>query len=130
MRIEIAKMSDLPVGHRQRIRELSLGPIAWGAWSWTFQDGSCWAAVGFDGDEVIGWSACTFEVDMLPVVGAFVAPSWRGRGTGSVLVTTLLRYLGGRRMIAPGAEIFNSTWRFPAYDGLIESCGFKSRRWE
>jgi len=38
----VARMRDLPVGLRARMRELSLGPIKWGAWSWTFHDGSCW----------------------------------------------------------------------------------------
>lgn len=130
MRIELARMRDLPVGHRQAIRELSLGPtVAWGSWSWTFQDGSCWAACALQDDAIVGWAALTLEVDMLPVLGAYVAESHRKQGIGSMLVTTLLRYLLGKGVLTPGVEIFNSTWRFESYAHLLQSCGLRSRKW-
>ena len=129
MKLHIDKMGCLPVGHRQRIRELSLGPVAWGAWSWTFQDGSCWACLAFDGEDLAGWSAVTLEIDMLPVVGVYVAESYRRQGLGSLLLTTLLRYLLGCKVLSPGVEIFNSSWRWSAYDELIQSCGLRSRKW-
>lgn len=123
-------MANLAVGHRQRIRDLSLGPVPWGAWSWTFQDGSCWAALGFEGGEMVGWAALTMEVDTLPVIGAFVAEPARGRGIGTTLVTTLLSRLVGLRVLERGAQVFNSTWRFPAYDAIIAGCGLHSVPWQ
>jgi GNAT superfamily N-acetyltransferase len=127
--ITVSAMRDVPVGLRSRMRELSLGPIAWGAWSWTFHDGSCWAALAFDRDALVGWAALTEETDVLPVVGVYVAETHRGRGLAATLMTTLLRSLLGARVLAPGAQVYNSSWRWSKYAKIIESCGLRSLAW-
>lgn len=132
--ITVARMRDLPVGIRSRMRELSLGPVKWGAWSWTFHDGSCWAALAFDGPEstvgaLVGWAALTMEVDLLPVVGVYVAESQRGRGVALTLVSSLLNALLAEGVLEPGAKLFNSSWRWSKYAKVIEACGMRSLRW-
>jgi hypothetical protein len=127
-------MSEVPVGIRARMRELSLGPIAWGAWSWTFHDGSCWAAIAYDGSEqtietVVGWAALTMEVDLLPVVGVYVSEKQRGRGFALTLVSSLLNALIADEVLAPGAQVYNSSWRWPKYAAVIEGCGLRSIKW-
>lgn len=133
--ITVAPMRDIPVGLRARMRTLSLGPIAWGFWSWTFQDGSCWAALMFDGDAtredaLIGWAALTEEMDMLPVVGVFVAEEHRRRGHANALMTTLLQRLVAEGVLGQGDAVFNSSWRWSKYDKVIESCGLRSLAWK
>lgn len=68
MRVVTAPMREHPVGWRQRMRELSLGPVGWGIWSWTFGDGSTYAAVAVDKGQLFGWAGLTCEVDLAPVV--------------------------------------------------------------
>lgn len=132
--ISVSRMRDVPVGLRARMRELSLGPIKWGAWSWTFHDGSCWAALAFDGDgtshdALVGWCALTMEVDVLPVIGVYVAESQRGRGVALTLVSSLLNALLADDVLQPGAKVFNSSWRWSKYAKVIESCGLRSLKW-
>lgn len=133
--ISVSRMAALPVGLRAKMRQLSLGPIAWGAWSWTFHDGSCWAALGFLGgetaeDQLVGWAALTLETDVLPVVGVYVDPAHRGIGLASQLVTTLLQSLINSDVVSRGDAVFNSTWRWPKYDNIVEACGLRSVPWK
>lgn len=132
--ITVARMRDLPVGLRARMRELSLGPIRWGAWSWTFHDGSCWAALAFDGSEstvesLVGWCALTMEVDVLPVIGVYVDEAQRGRGFALTLVSSLLNALIAEHVLEIGGKIFNSSWRWSKYAATIEACGLRSLKW-
>ncbi len=132
--ITVSRMRDIPVGLRARMRELSLGPIAWGFWSWTFHDGSCWAALAFDGDEtreasLVGWAALTEETDVLPVVGVYVDESHRGRGLATTLMSSLLQALIAEGVLVRGARVFNSSWRWAKYAKVIESCGLRSLAW-
>ncbi len=133
--ITVSRMRDLPVGLRARMRTLSLGPIAWGFWSWTFHDGSCWAALAFEGGEtseanLVGWAALTEETDVLPVVGVFVDEAHRGKGLASALMTTLLQGLVSSHVLEKGAAVFNSSWRWSRYDSVIEACGLRSLAWK
>jgi GNAT superfamily N-acetyltransferase len=132
--ITVSRMRDIPVGLRARMRELSLGPIKWGAWSWTFHDGSCWAALAFDGDvtdhaSLVGWAALTMEVDVLPVVGVYVHEAQRGRGVALTLVSSLLNALIAEKVLEPGGKLFNSSWRWSKYAKVIEGCGLRSLKW-
>lgn len=132
--VVVSRMRDVPVGIRSRMRELSLGPIKWGAWSWTFHDGSCWAAIAYDGseltlDSVVGWAALTMEVDLLPVVGVYVEEKQRGRGFALTLVSSLLNALLADGVLSPGATVYNSSWRWSKYAKIIEGCGLRSVKW-
>lgn len=132
--ITFSRTHKLPVGLRARMRELSLGPVPWGSWSWTFQDGSCWAALCFTGgetdeDTLIGWAMLTMEVDILPVVGVFVHESCRGQGIGKLLVSSLLQSLIAAGKLQPGDTVYNSSMRWPVYEKVIESCGLRSALW-
>lgn len=131
--VVIGRMAEIPVGWRQRIRELSLGPVAWGSWSWTFQNGDCWVACAFEGVEtnpeaMVGWAAVTKEVDLLPVIGAYVDEGHRGRGLATMLATALLRWLVPVHL-SPGAEVYATTHRWPGWQEVIESCGLQCRQW-
>jgi hypothetical protein len=134
--ITVSRMAELPVGLRHKMRQLSLGPyVPWGAWSWTFHDGSCWAALCFSGgetteDALIGWAALTQEQDVLPVIGVYVDNPHRGYGHATALVVTLLQALLASGELYPGAEVANSAWRFPKYDEIIRGCGLKPVVWK
>jgi GNAT superfamily N-acetyltransferase len=122
-------MADVAPEVRARLRELSLGPVAWGAWSWTFHDGSCWAAVGYRDQRVVGWAAMTREVDARPAVGCFVAESERGRRLGTSLVDLLLKELLERGVLKTGDELFASTWRWDRWPALLERRGLACVPW-
>ncbi len=128
-----SRMRDLPVGLRVGIRALSLGPIAWGGWAWTFHDGSCWAALAFDGhvssETMLGWCVLTMETDTLPVIGAYVHEDARGQGLGESMATALLQYLLAHRELYPGAAIFAATQRWPKWTQVIERCGLRCLTW-
>lgn len=116
------------------MRQLSLGPIAWGFWSWTFQDGSCWAARCHEGGEtteesMIGWAALTMEMDMLPVVGVYVAAEHRKQGVGGQLVTTLLQSLLSSGDLVKGDAIFAANYMWERYPSIIEACGIRCLKW-
>ena len=127
-------MSNVPVGFKPRLRELTIGPVAWGLWSLTFHDGSTWAALAFDGEaaaeNIIGWSALTYEYDALPMVGVYVNPDTRQRGLGSLLLTTLLRSLVASEDLKYGATVVAATERWSRYFDLVESCGLVCQTWE
>lgn len=127
--IQVGRMSELPVGWRQRIRELSYGPdLAWGAWSWTFNDGSCWAACGFVDSEMVGWAALTKEVDVRPVAGVFIADQWRGRGYARVLAGTLLNSLVPTHLDRNDV-VYASVSLWPKWPQVIEACGLRFEEW-
>lgn len=132
--ITVTKMSDVPVGYKPRLRELTIGPVAWGLWSLTFHDGSTWAVMAFDdepaAESLIGWGALTYEYDELPMVGVYVGPDTRQRGVGSLLLTTLLRSLIASGDLEYGATVVASTARWPRYFELAESCGVNCVLWE
>lgn len=127
----IGKIHELPVGWRTRLRELTLGPVAWGIWSWTFHDGSTWAAVLIEDDEPQAWAALTLQTDVLPVVGCYVPEARRGRGEGVELVRALLTHLVEHdRVLSRGSAVFASTWRWPKYVELLESVGLRCLEWK
>lgn len=123
-------MRELPVGYKVQMRELSLGPVAWGMWSWTFHDGSTRAAVAIDGSgQVIAWSALSTEVDKLPVVGVFVPEEYRRAGLARRLVQTVLLEGIAANLLEPGAAVFASVWRWSKYPEVIASCGLVCTPW-
>jgi hypothetical protein len=131
----VAPMRDIPVGLKPRLRELSLGPWEfWGFWGWTHHDGSTWAALGFDGDttkpeRLIGWAALTMQVDVIPVVGCYVAEGARRGGRGELLLVTLLRTLTRQGVLTPGVTIAAATQRWAQYPEIIQSCGLRCVTW-
>lgn len=128
--VAFGKMKEMPVGWRQRIRELSLGPrVEWGSWSWTFQDGSCWVACAFVGPQMVAWAALTKEVDWLPVVAVYVHPDHRGRGLARLCATTLVQSLIGREL-DPGESVYCSLDRWPKWEGLLEASGLVCVEWD
>jgi len=133
--ITIAPMHELPVGYKARLRELSLGGYEpWGFWSWTFHDGSTWAAIAFEdrkrtAENIIGWAAVTEQIDMLPVVGCYVEKDRRGSGVAEDLIVLLLRNLIRRKVLESGGSVYASTWRWPKYTEIIESAGLHCLDW-
>lgn len=132
---DVYKMSSLSPKLRSRMRALSLGPIAWGFWTWTFHQGDCWAVMVFDGDEelpekMIGWAAITREMDHLPVIGCYILEQHRKLGVGRAAVVKLLKNLVDTHVLAKGDPIFNSSHRWPKYKEIIESCGLRALHWE
>ena len=127
-------MADVPVGLKPRLRELTIGPVAWGLWSLTHHDGSTWGVLAFDGVEspenLIGWGALTYEYDSLPMIGAYVDPETRQRGVGSLLFTTLVRSLLASGDLEFGATVVAATARWPKYTELGEQCGIEVVLWE
>lgn len=135
MLLSVTRMSEVPIGIRQRLRdEYTIGPRVDGLWSLTFHDGSTWAIVAYDGevhqDKILGWAALTQQIDIRPMIGAFVPESYRGQGLASLLVTTLLRYLLGERVLSPGDEIVATVSRWRKYYELCESVGLVCLEWE
>jgi len=134
VQILIERMSSIPVGYKPRLRELTIGPVAWGLWSLTYHDGSTYAALALDGgdkpEHIVGWAACTLEYDEHPMIGAYVLEAHRGKGIAASLVTSLLRDLRGRGVLSPGDVVVASTWRWPLYGALIASCGLTPQTWE
>ena len=128
--IRTGRMREVPVGWRMAIRDLSLGPVAWGAWSWTFHDGSCWAALGFTPDErLIGWALLTCETDLLPVVAAYVHPTHRGHGLATELLTVLLRGLIQAGDLHEGDRVFASLHRWKKYETVLGDLGLEAVQW-
>lgn len=131
--ITVARMSEVPVGFKPRMRELTIGPVAWGLWSLTHHDGSTWAAIAFDGEasaeSMIGWGAVTWEYDSLPMIGVYVGPDTRQRGVGSLLCTTLLRSLLASGDLELGATLVAAVGRWDKYYELAESCGVECIEW-
>jgi len=130
-----SRMADVPVGLKPRMRELTLGAYEpWGFWGWTFHDGSTWAALGFDGDttradRLVGWAGLTQQIDVLPVVGVYVAEQHRSGRRAELLVTSLLRYLVAGKILHPGSAIAAATQRWSRYREVVESCGLKCETW-
>jgi len=123
-------MRELPVGYKTRMRELTLGPIAWGMWSWTFHDGSTRAAVLVGPDrDIQAWASLTPEVDLLPVIGVYVPEELRGAGLAAQLVRTLLLDCLATKVLSPGDAIYAATQRWSAYPAVIASCGLVCRPW-
>lgn len=127
-------MAEVPIGIRHELRErFTIGPRIDGLWSLTFHDGSTWAIIAYDGEigpnKILGWAALTQQLDLHPMIGAFVPESGRGRGLASLLVTTLLRYLLGEKVLAPGDTIFATTSRWAKYFELCESVGLVCEEW-
>lgn len=130
--IRTYRMADVPVGWRVRMRELSLGPLpdGWGSWSWTFHNGSCWAALGFVNDnELVAWAGLTEEVDTLPVVAVFVEELHRGSGLAAELLTSLLRGLLVAGDISVGDRIYASTGRWGRYEIVMDELGLECVTW-
>ena len=134
--ITVAPMRDVRVGYRSYIREvLSLGPIEWGAYSWTFNTGETWAALVFDGDEpkldsFIAWAILTKEIDDKAVVGAYTHPDWRGYGYAAAGVRALLFELRDLKVLAPGETVKAKLDWFPRYKSLAQQCGIKVIQWD
>jgi GNAT superfamily N-acetyltransferase len=128
--ILISKMGDLPVGYRARLRELTIGPVAWGLWSLTHHDGSTWTALALEDGEITGWAALTYEWDGQPVIGAYVSEEHRGRGVATLVITSLLHSLMGAGVISRGDTVAASTWRWPRYHDVLEACGLACEPWE
>lgn len=132
--IKISAMRDLPVGMRARLRELTIGPVAWGLWSLTHHDGSTWVAIGFAGDSqdpknALGWACVTAEYDVLPMLGIYVSEAYRRRGIGAQLGGALLSSLLQSGHINAGSEVYVSLWRWPNYEKLLESLGLRCVEW-
>ena len=132
--ILLSPMGDLRPGLKHRFRELTYGPIAWGAWSWSFQDGSCWVALYFDGanqtaETMVAWAAVTAEVDTRPVIGCYVAETHRKKGIAELVISTLLRHLIASGKIEPEETLFAKADWFPKYPELLESLGLVYAEW-
>lgn len=131
----VAAMSRIPVGLRPRMRELSEGPeLAWGFWGWTHHDGSTWAAVGFDGatvapEAMVGWAGLTMQVDVIPVVGVYVDPGFRGDRRGETLLAALLRHAVCSGILHPGSEVAAATGRWSRYPEILANHGLRCRTW-
>ena len=125
-------MGDLPVGWRARLRdEFTIGPVGWGLWSCTHMDGSTWALVATrDGGQIIGWACVSKEYDLNPMIGVYVAETERGRGTGRMLVQSILVQLLHTGALQPGDAILAATWRWPDYEEVIKGCGLICHPWE
>lgn len=130
--IEVARVGDLPQTVLRRLRALSLGPDQeWGSWSWFFSTGRVWAAVAVKpGEGVVGWCALNFELDVLPVIGVFVDPDHRSGNLAHELVERLLEVLGALGELDDVRGFFASTERFPEYDELMTSHGFRCLTWQ
>ena len=126
-------MGKLPIGYRQKFRELTYGPIDWGAWSWSFQDGSCWVALYFDGaqtqENFVAWSAVTAEVDECPIVGCWVEEEYRGRGLAAFLISTLLHDLVQTGRLTEGETVYAKASWLRKYPELIEAAGLEFEEW-
>lgn len=122
-------MCDLTEDMREGIRKNSLGPIAYGSWSWTWSKGATYAAVAMDGDDMIGWAIVTEDVDSLPVIGLFVVQAYRRTGLSELIVSTLLNWLTPA-ILPPGSQIFASLGRWPKYTKVIRKAGHEAVLWE
>lgn len=127
-------MTDVPDEWRPRMRELSLGPYDGTMYRWTFQNGSCWALVLFEGyslhpRNIVGWACLTMEDEPYPVVGVYVDPEMRGNGYAGQLVASLLE-LARAYILEAGGEVAAVSSRFKRYPELIEGAGYEFREWE
>lgn len=123
--ILISRMADLDPKERARIRTLSLGPVPWGAWSWTFHNGSCWAALAYADGVMIAWAILTREADEVPVIGAYVHPDHRRTGLGEQVVDALLAELRRSGDLNMGDVVFASTWRWSKWSPILERHGLR-----
>lgn len=128
--IAVGRMGEMPVGWRQQFRKLSLGPrIEWGAWSWSFQDGSCWVAFAFVGTQPVAWAAITKEVDYLPVAAVYVHPAHRGQGLARLCATALVQSLLGTEL-SPGDKVYCASERWSKWGELMEASGLVCVEWD
>lgn len=123
--IRFARMVDLDPRERARMRTLSLGPVPWGAWSWTFHNGSCWATVATLDGEMIAWAIVTREADEVPLIGVYVHPDHRRAGLGERVVDALLAELCRAGELSLGDVVFASTWRWGKWVELLERHGLR-----
>lgn len=135
--VSIGMMRDFAVGIRQALRDnLTLGPaVPLGMWQWTLMDGSTWAAVLHDGDDVtgdniIGWAGFSQELDLRSVIGVYIAPTYRGRGYATTLVRALLSQLLGRDVLATGEQVYATTSRWPQYEEILDELGLECVEWQ
>lgn len=127
----VRRMQDFPVGTRKAMRELSLGPeVDRGVWSWTFHDGSTYAAVAMLGKQLISWAAYTEEEDYLPVIGTYTDPYYRGHGLSTTTLTLLLHWCEAQEVVAHGDKIYASTWRWPKYVDICGRLGLRCKPWD
>ncbi len=127
-------MAKIPVGLRQKLREFTIGPVAWGLWSLTFHDGSTWAALAFDGEmlpeNLMGWACITQEYDVHPMIGAYVSESHRRKGIASTVISALTWSLLGDGVLSPGDTVVATLSRWPRYVELLDGCGLVCVEWE
>lgn len=132
--LKFYKMSEVPVGIKPRLRELTIGPVAWGTWSLTFHDGSTWCLIAFDDKETpenaIGWAALTFQYDVLPMVGVFVDEPQRGKGLAGLILSSMLQNAIADEILNRGDTVVASTWRWSNYEEVCESAGLKCQTWD
>ncbi len=134
--ININSMDGIPESWKERIRELSYGPLAsgWSSWSWTFHDGSCWVACLFNGPEqlphqMIAWAIVTKEIDHAPVIGAWVESDHRGMGFAVMVVSSLLRSMMAAGTLEENQEIFAATGLWSKYFQVMTDCGLRCVEW-
>ena len=132
--LRFSAMKNVQPGLNHRMRELTIGPVAWGLWSLTCHDGSTWAMMAFDGpqtpENMVGWACVTEEYDLLPMVGVYVQESHEGKGLASMLVTSLFQQLIQEEVLHVGSTVVASTGRWSKYFQLAERCGLRCRTWE
>lgn len=120
------RMSEFTPRERATMRSLSLGPVPWGAWNWTFHNGSCWATIAAEGDgKMVAWAILTREADEVPVIGAYVHPDHRRAGLGEKVVDELLAQLRASGEMNVGDVVFASTWRWSKWCALLERHGLR-----
>lgn len=129
--IKLFKMIDVPAAWRNYMRrDLSLGrDVEDGFQAWTYQDGSCWAALGFAGDDLVCWAAITKQIDYYPVIGCYTRQDHRGKGFAALTIDALLRDLMNAGELEEGDHIFASTHRWRKYTQLIEAYDLVCEQW-
>jgi GNAT superfamily N-acetyltransferase len=126
------RMADVPKRWRQRLRRLSLGSEEGAMVRWSYHDGSTWANVLFEGQRrdpaaIAGWAVFTLQEAEHPIIGVYVAPSRRGRGYGTRLVTGLLESCA--HLVTTGKVYAVADW-WPHYVPLLASFGFEHLEWD
>ncbi len=124
--LSYSKMADLPPSQLPLMRELSFGREDGTMWRWTFSKGETYACLIEDecGD-LLGWSCITFDEDLLPMVGSYIDPEYRGQGLSTIVVRHMLKMAN----LPPSTPVYAVAENWPKWKTMLHEAELTYIEW-